>query len=307
MSERGMRAGSGSDLASELGAFGGDFESSHKSLCKYIGVRRSLKDTIDEAKSSLQERNNSDKKNGVTYGLFGSSGCGKSTLLRKVFVEEIYDNGRVLDAEEEYLTVFYTGSKHSDALYGMGEGDHGCGNGAVVDTGGMDPDIYKWMYEMNYRYDKKFNYVVMMDDVLGVKSLPVIFKAFLTYRNMNITSVVSLQYLKLCPLAVRTSLYFVILMPSNSREGVEQIVRGYMGMYLKGKNINEKMSAYDALTRDYCFFMVDNLNRKCYHVKGDYTCVELKPCFQEEDWRETKRSGTGGGEGDMVLEGDVMG
>ena len=264
------------------------------------GVIRSLEDVINEGKQSLQQKNDPSKKNGVTYALFGSSGCGKSTLLRKIFVEKLYCNKDVLNSEEEYLTVFFTGSRHSDALKGLIDGkddeggdEGGCGNGSIVDGCGLDPDVYKWMYQMNYTFDKTFNFVVMIDDVLDVKSNPVMFNAFLTYRNMNITSVISLQYLKLCPLAVRSSVYFVFLMPANSREGVEQLVRNYMGMYLKGRNITEKMTAYELLTRDYRCFLLDNLNHKCYYVDNNYETLRLEPCFSD-----VKTDGEGEGEGE---------
>ena len=207
------------------------------------GVVRSLEEVLSEGKKSLQEKNNPNTKNGVTYALFGSSGCGKSTLLRKEFIEKLYCNDDVQKTADEYISVFFTGSKHSDALDGVEKrDDQGCGNGTAVDSAGVDEDIYKWMYEMNFKYKKRYNFVVMIDDILQVKQMPVILPAFLTYRNMNITSVVSLQYLKMCPLSVRSSLYFVFLMPSNSREGIEGIVRGYMAMYLKGKSLNDKIS-----------------------------------------------------------------
>ena len=276
---------------------------SHYKIDGSEGVR-SLEDVLSEGKKSLQEKNNPNTKNGVTYALFGSSGCGKSTLLKKVFIEKLYCNDDVQKTADEYISVFFTGSKHSDALDGVEKRDHeGCGRGTIVDSAGVDQDIYQWMYQMNYKYKKKYNFVVMIDDVLDVKQMPVILPAFLTYRNMNISSAVSLQYLKMCPLSVRSSLYFVFLMPCNSREGIEGIVRAYMAMYLRGKTINDKISAYEELTRGYKCFLIDNLNHKAYYVDNNYNCVRLLPCLSEADNETVSKEPNPGGEKGVPLFG----
>lgn len=229
-----------------------------------------LSHLLREAKKSLQETGNPEKKNGVTYALFGSSGSGKSTLIRKIFIDDLYKNEPHVKSEDEFITILFTESKHADPLKKIDQDD------LILDSCGVDEEIYKWMYNMNYRYDKCFNFNVMIDDVITVKTYPTVFKAFLTYRNMNITSVVSLQYLKLCPLAVRSSLYFCFLLPSNSNEGIEQLVKGYMSIYLPGKTLNEKIAKYKMMATKFHFFLIDNLNHKCYYVDNNYFATEMK-------------------------------
>lgn len=252
----------------------GEFSESHNDSSSSSDDETSfpfyLSDLLRDAKKQLQDPRNG-KKNGVTYALFGSSGSGKSTLLRKIFIDDVYSNREAQNDNEQYICQLFTESKHADPIQGIDE------ENLVVDACGVDPEIYKWMYGMNYNFDKMYNFVVMTDDVITVKNLPIIFKAFLIYRNMNITSVVSLQYLKLCPLSVRGSLYFCLLLPLNSNEGIEQLVKGYLGMYLPGRTLNEKIRAYKEMAKDYHFFLMDNLNHKCYYCNDKYYCREMTP------------------------------
>ena len=221
---------------------------------------------LSAAKAGLQDHGDKSKNNGVTYGLFGSSGSGKTTLIRKVFLDYLY-NPSVF---HEYITVLFTESKHADALKGLDKR-------VAVDSMGVDEKLYHWMWQMNYTFDKRYRFVVCIDDVITVKTMPMIHKAFLTYRNMNITSVVSLQYLKLCPLSVRSSLYFVFCLPLNSNEGIEQLVKGYLGMYLAGGSLDAKIHEYKRLCSNHNSLLLDNLNHKCYYVRNDFTATEMHP------------------------------
>lgn len=236
-----------------------------------------LSDLLNEAKSNLQMLGDDSKRNGVTYALFGSSGSGKSTIIRKIFIDELYTNSKTdrnlvgKNTKDEYISVLFTESKFADPLKDLKTGV----DDIIIDAMGLNQEIYKWMHMMNYRYEKQYRFVVMIDDVIPIKSMSIIYEAFLTYRNMNISSIVSLQYLKLCPLSIRSSLYFCFLLPMNSNEGIEQLVRGYMAMYLTGHTLEDKIETYRLMTKNHHFFLLDNLNHKCYHVDDKYYATEL--------------------------------
>lgn len=245
-----------------------------------------LANILREAKSNLQV-DNEELRNGVTYALFGGSGSGKSTLLRKIFVDDVYSNQNIRKKRDEYIPLFFTESKYADPLKGISDG----GSSTILDSCGVNADLYKWMYMMNYTYEKAYNFVTIVDDVITVKNIPIIFKAFLTYRNMNITSVVSLQYLKLCPLSIRASLYFVFLLSTSNNDAIRQFVEAYMFMYLPGKNVPEKMNLFFEMTRNYCFFLIDNLRHKCFYVDSDYMAYEMERLSAEETFNRASSSG----------------
>jgi hypothetical protein len=248
-------------------------------------------DLLRDAKTDMQKICDPDKRNGVTYALFGSSGSGKSTIIRKIFIDDVYSNQKEKELNnclhgDEYISVLFTESKHADPLKGLTGADD-----IIIDAMGLDGGVYKWMHMMNYRYEKRYRFVVMIDDVISVKNMSVVYDAFLTYRNMNISSIVSLQYLKLCPLSIRSSLYFCFLLPMNSNEGIEQLVRGYMAMYLPGKTLDAKIAKYKEMATDHHFFLLDNLNHKCYYVDNNFFATEMKPRPAHENAHELMEDG----------------
>jgi len=223
---------------------------------------RQLASILYEAKMSMQSKT---ADNGVTYALIGSSGCGKSTLIRKVFIDYLYD-GEL--ADKEYIVTVYTLSKTSDALQGLSKN-------ILIDGNGVDVDQINNDYKTNNVYGKIYNYVNILDDCIHIRHEKMIEQMFLIMRNSNITSVVSLQYGKLIPPSIRTSVYFSFYMRQNSPEAIEVMVRGWVGGFIAGSSIREKVRFYPPINKDKGLFLLDNINCRCWQVDGDYNCVEL--------------------------------
>lgn len=210
-----------------------------------------------------------DKNNGVTMIILGSSGCGKSTVIKKILLEECYDGPK---KDKDYIVVIYTQSAKSDAFDDLPPT-------VLVDKSGLDEEAIKLAYQMNMEYDKKYNFVYILDDVIHIRYKKQLEQMFLTMRNLNITSIVSLQYPKLIPPSIRISVYFTFCFCMNNQEGIEQIVRGWLAGYLVGNNIREKMQSYREWTEGANgkrFFMLDNLNHTCYQISEKYMCKKLE-------------------------------
>ena len=221
-----------------------------------------LHELIIESKSEMQ---NPKSKNGVTFAFLGSSGCGKSTLIKLVFIEQIFGK-KAAKAQglDEFIIEILTQSSKSDAFKDLPKE-------ILVDSKGLDEDNINFCYHMNEHYDKKYNFMIMLDDVLEVRHKSMVQRMFLTMRNTNISSLISLQYPKLIPVSIRTSVYFVLFMYFNNDEGTEQAVRGWLSSYLPGKTLREKMLQYRNWVlgsdgKGHNFFLVDNLNHKTYRV-----------------------------------------
>ena len=234
---------------------------------------------------SKLEMQNSKSKNGVTYAFLGSSGCGKSTLIRLLFVEELYGK-KAAKAQglDEFIIQIQTQSSKSDAFKDMPKD-------ILIDPKGLDEDNINFCYHMNENYDKKYNFFIMLDDVLEVRHKGIVQRMFLTMRNTNITSLISLQYPKLIPVSIRTSVYFVFFMYFNNDEGTEQAVRGWLSSYLPGKTLREKMLNYRKWVlgedgKGHNIFMADNLNHKVYRVDAankQYSAQEMPILNSLED------------------------
>jgi GTPase SAR1 family protein len=240
-----------------------------------LSSSRHLVNILKEAKSSMQNKNS---KNGITIGLMGGSGRGKSTLIRKILLDQIYNS-------KEYIIHIFTESANSDALQNLSKD-------VTVDGMGIDPDTINFCYKTNQEYDKRYNFVIVIDDCIHIRHQKMIERMFLIMRNSNITSLVSLQHPKLIPASIRSSLYFAICMGFNSDENDEVAVRSYLSGYMPGKNMYERICYYQEWTKtSHRFFMLDNLNHKCYKVDEKYMCTEL-PLIkkqQEENLFQSKK------------------
>lgn len=236
-------------------------------------------DVICEGKKTLQD---AESQNGVTFAFIGSSGCGKSTCIRKVFIDEIFTKRAKEEDKKEFIIQVFTESAKSDAFKDMDKG-------ILMDTKGLDEHNINFCYHMNEHYDKKYNFLFILDDVLDLQYKMLVKRMFLTMRNTNISSLVSLQYPNLIPKAIRTSVYFTLLFYLNTDEAVELAVRGWLSAYLPGHTVKEKMLYYRRWTKQghgHQMMLVDNLNHKCYLVDSKYNCKEL-PMITTLEYRET--------------------
>lgn len=231
-----------------------------------------LEDVIIEAKEKMQ---GPEKSNGITFAFMGSSGCGKSTVIRKVFVEKIFGKKATRARKDrEFIIQIFTESAKSDAFKELPKD-------VLVDPKGLDEDNINFCYHMNENYNKKYNFFCMLDDVLDIRFKDLVQRMFLTMRNTNISSLVSLQYPKLIPVSIRTSVYFALFFFFNNDEATEQAVRGWLSSYLPGKSIREKIYYYREWVlqnNGHNMFLMDNLNHRCYKIDStneEYKCIEL--------------------------------
>ncbi len=225
-------------------------------------------DVLSESKQAMQSAT---KNNGVTFAIIGSSGCGKTTMIRKVFLDRLYGSM----ADKKYITTIFTESKESDALQGLG-------SDVLIDGAGIDEDQIMFYYQTNTDYQKRFNFLAVVDDCIQMKHRNTFEKMFLVMRNTNISSIVSIQYPNLIPKSIRTSVYYCICMGINNNEGVEIMIQSWLSPYLPGKTLRQKIVPYREWTKDHNFYLIDNLQRKCYKVDKNYNCEEI-PIITHED------------------------
>jgi hypothetical protein len=182
-----------------------------------------LDQVLIQAKEKMQ---GPEKANGITVAFMGSSGCGKSTVIMKVFIDQIFGKKATrARRDKEYIIQIFTLSAKSDAFKELPKD-------IMVDPKGLDEDNINFCYHMNEEYGKKYNFFLMLDDVLDVRYKDLVQRMFLTMRNTNISSLISLQYPKLIPVSIRTSVYFALFFFFNNDVDNEQAVRGWLSAYL---------------------------------------------------------------------------
>jgi len=220
-----------------------------------------LANILMQSKLKLQGKK---KQNGITFALIGSSGAGKSTLLDVIFLNDIYGKR----ADKNYIKVVFTESPHCDAFQDLG-------TDVCIDGCGVDLDLINWFYQMNLKYDRIYDFVIILDDCIHLRYQKQIEKMFLVMRNTNISSVVSLQYCNLIPKSIRTSVYFIFCMHLNTTEAVAMMIDSFISMYIPGKTRNAKMEYYVKWTENHQFFMIDNLSHQCWKVDKNFMCEEM--------------------------------
>lgn len=229
-----------------------------------------MTEVLSSGKRKLQS---SEKKNGVTFAFIGASGCGKSTLIRKVFIDQVFTKIAKEEDKKEFIIQVFTESSKSDAFEGLAKDKN-----ILLDCKGLDEDNINWCYHMNEKYDKKYNFMNILDDVIDIQYKKLVRRMFLIMRNTNLSSLVSLQYPNLIPKSVRSSVYFTVLFYFPTDECIELVVKGWLSAYLPGKNLFEKMLHYRSWTKGeegHRMFLCDNLNHKAYYVNGSYACKEM--------------------------------
>jgi hypothetical protein len=245
------------------------------------GSGMDLATLLEDAKSGMQ---NKKSKNGITVAIVGGSGRGKSTLLRKVFLDKLYQS-------KDWIVQVFTESSSSDALQNLPKD-------VTVDGMGINQDCINSCYKANQDSDKRYNFVMVLDDCIHIRYAKAIERMFLIMRNTNLTSIVSLQHPSHIPVSIRNSVYFLICMGFNGDSGVEQCIRTWLSGYLPGKTVMDKIDSYKEWAHEgHCFFLLDNLNHKCYKVDEDYQCTEIFLQSNHDHYGKIKKSGGGSGGG----------
>ncbi len=134
--------------------------------------------------------------------LLGGSFSGKTTLL----VDEL----NKLSPDDYTLIVLFTESKNAQPFKKL--------KTRVKIIEGFDPDIIRFLKNINDRTNNRYNFLCLLDDVIDQKYAKELSKMILTYRNSGISSCISIQYPMLINKSSRSSFHQVLLLGAKSTE-----------------------------------------------------------------------------------------
>ena len=106
----------------------------------------------------------------------------------------------------------------------------------------------------------KFDFLFMMDDMIHLKGEKNISDLFLSLRNSNISSIISLQYLNLMNKACRGSVNTIYAGACNSDENILVLIKCYLISYFKRLNIvaeSDCINYYRQLTSNHGFICIN--------------------------------------------------
>jgi hypothetical protein len=231
-----------------------DFLKEHDRLINVLetaegpGVKEELqeqKEELEKVKENYEPENNIslnlDEGTGNSTVILGSSKAGKSTLLMYLYRKYYTDFISVLFSDNPQIKLYK--------------------DPKLIKSTHFLPQVIKDFHMINRKTKNKYPFCVLMDDIIDQKENLLVKKLILTFRNSNISSIVSLQSPTLLNKANRASVNNIILFKFNSDEMIEQTIRFFLMSHLKG-NMDSKIRQYKEMTSDYKFIYLNPRDNK---------------------------------------------
>jgi hypothetical protein len=192
-----------------------------------------------------------DPGTGNSIVLLGSSKRGKTTAMMWM-----YD--RYFRAPQ-WISTLFSVSSQADIYQGRPE---------LIQCGGFNAQGERFIYLEKMINTKgaepnKYDFLNMFDDVIDAKHSRLLNSLLLTYRNSNMSSVISLQYSFLLSKMARANVNNVLLFGFNSDEAIEDVIRLYLRGYMAKMGLRSKgaqIEWYKKATENSGFFYLHPLS-----------------------------------------------
>lgn len=235
-----------------------DFIAEHKDLVKVLdldtktakgpGVKKELKEQSEELKkytSSYKIKTGInlqlDPKTGNSTVILGSSKAGKSTLLMYLYNKYYKD----------YISVLFSDNPQID-LYK---------DKKLIKSAFFIPQIIKDFHRINRNTKNKYEFCCLLDDIVNEKEDEMLKRLVLSFRNSNISSIVSIQSPTLLNKSNRSSINNIIFFRFNTDEMIEQVIKFFLTSFLTGK-MEDKIKQYKDMTKDHQFIYLNPRENK---------------------------------------------
>ena len=154
---------------------------------------------------------------GATFAMIGKSKSGKTTFI-------VNQLNRMKESEVEgyNIIVFFTTSLHANPLKDLAPHVRK----RMVMVGRFVPKILQVMKRINDETNNRFKFLVIFDDILKLRG-DLMSECILTLRNSNISTVISMQYVKLMSPAQRDSVHNLYIFNLKT-ELWEFMLRGFI-------------------------------------------------------------------------------
>lgn len=140
-----------------------------------------------------------DKKSGHSILLLGVSGSGKSTMLMDMI--------REIKPKDYDRILFFSESPNSQPLIEFLKSSK-LKNVQIFDR--FIPKIVLFLKRINDVFANKYKFLIILDDVINLRG-DIINKLYCVYRNSNISTVLTSQYMKFLTPAARSSAWYTII------------------------------------------------------------------------------------------------
>lgn len=186
-----------------------------------------------------------DPYTGNTTFILGSSKMGKSTGLMKLYDQYYADNNfvSILWTANPQIKIYKHHKKLLKAGYWNSDSE----------------EIIKEQKKIQTKTKNKYKFLNIFDDVISVKNNVLLDNLILTYRNSNMSSIISLQYSNLMSKCSRANCNNILAFGFNTDESIEVVIKTFLTGYLKKMGIlkmPDQINWYKERTADHSFIYI---------------------------------------------------
>tara|TARA_R110000772_G_scaffold207104_1_gene317682 strand:+ start:162 stop:1103 length:942 start_codon:yes stop_codon:yes gene_type:complete len=203
-----------------------------------LGAKTLLDNTIDHL-PKLQL----DEGTGNSILLLASAKSGKSHILKEIY-NTLYKD------KKKQIEVLFSVNSHAKIYDDFSDK-------LKVNKFNRDSEkMINQMKKINMVTKNKFDYLIMLDDVVDAKYSGVLNNLILTYRNSNFSSIVALQYPYLLSKGSRSSVNQTIFGFFNTDESIESVIKSFLSSTFSKMGYHQlpaQVQLYRELTKDHYF------------------------------------------------------
>jgi len=183
------------------------------------------------------------KEGGVSFLLLGSTKAGKTQTM-KYLVDEYFS---------DYINILFSNSLQSEKYKELKK--------KYITSKKYLPDVVKECYKINEGTNNKYNFNIILDDIIDEKNDEEVKKLLLIYRNSNISCIINAQTATIISSAGRSNINYILFFRMNSDGEIEKIMKEFLNSYMpRNMNMIEKIAYYRELTKDYNFIFLNTLD-----------------------------------------------
>ena len=235
-----------------------DFIKEHEKLAKVLqsakgpGVKEEYKEQkkeLEEVKGKYGPKFNVEKgislsldpNTGNSTVILGSSKAGKSTVLMHLYKKYYEDTISILFSDNPQIKLYK--------------------DPKLIKSFHFIPQVIRDFHQINRKTKNKYDFTVLLDDIVNEKEDEMLRRLILSFRNSNISSIVSLQSPTLLNKSNRASVNNILFFRFNTDEMIEQTIKFYLSSHLPGR-MDDKIRQYKEMTKDHQFIYLNPRDNK---------------------------------------------
>lgn len=186
-----------------------------------------------------------DQNTGNTTFIMGSSKMGKSTALMEIY--DTYYSGK------EFISILWTANPQIK-LY---KGHKNLLKSGIWNK--QSEEVIEAEKKIQTKTKNRYKFCNMFDDVINVRNNTLIDNLLLTYRNSDMSSIISLQYSNLMSKCSRSNCNNILCFGFNTDEAIVVVIKTFLSGYLRTQGINileDQINWYKEVTKDHSFIYI---------------------------------------------------